>query len=129
MIFFRTLCLMAVLFCIVGCGQTPPTEVYRLTSPDNKVDAIVAKKETDATAGLPFFLYIVPKGGHITESEPILIADSMDNAQVKWRASKKLVVSFSSGRIFSFSNFWQSSEIDNFQYSVNVYLDDASAPE
>lgn len=129
MAFFRTLCLMVVLFCIVGCGQSTPTEVYRLTSPDNKVDAVVATKETDATVRTPFFLYIVPKGRHITEAEAVLVADSMENAQVVWKAPKKLVVSFSSGRIFSFSNFWHSSDLDNFQYGVNVYLDDASVPE
>lgn len=120
--------LFVVLLSLAGCGRPNQHEVSRVTSPDHLVDAVIAEEDTDATVATPTLLYIVPTGAKITNVDSVLLADHVENLSLSWKAPKKLVVSYSSARIFSFVNFWESKDVENFQYVVRVYLRDTSAP-
>ena len=39
-----------------------------------------------------------------------------------WSKPRKLEIRYDQARIFSFVNFWQSKDVDNFKYVVEVQL-------
>lgn len=110
-----------------GCDLYAKSEVARFTSPDKVVDAVLVTVETDATSSTPTELYIIPAGGKL-EGEPFLTADHIEDVKLEWAAPKILIVSMSLGRVFHFNNFWQSRKVDNFNYTVQIYLHDARSP-
>jgi hypothetical protein len=117
---------------IVSCSPTPPKEIQRVASPDGKVDAVIATEE-DAFSATQTSVHIVPAGKNISDYTttldfPTLLAYKAENLSVSWAEPKKLVISFSSARIFSFTNYWDFDETDNAKYRVQVYLKDKTAP-
>lgn len=125
---YKYFLLIAVVCLLAACERSTLHETMRITSPDHMVDAVIATVDTDATVATPTKLFIVPTGTKITDTESVLVADNLQNFTVSWQSSKKLVVSFSSGRVFSFTNFWESREVNNFQYVVRIYLRDNNSP-
>lgn len=103
-------------------------EIVRVTSPDSVVDAFITQNGGGgATVGFTYTLYIVPKGNVKDKyNDPILLADRIEDLNVKWIKPRLLDITFQKARIFKFSNFWSCSEIDNFKYEVEVKLNDSS---
>jgi hypothetical protein len=97
-------------------------ELWRVTSPDSKVDAVLIRTGGPATVGFSYKLFVVLRGAHPRKSGELLLADRVKNATAVWQKPKKLELHYDEARIYSFSNFWHSKDIDDFKYVVEVLL-------
>jgi len=123
---FDLSCLVVFAAIFAGCSGPPPIkEIARITSPDSLVDAVLAERGVDATVATPSEVYIVPKGGHPV-GQPLLRADHMQGLTLVWRQPRLLELHYTKGRIFSFSNFWESPDVQSSTYVVELRLVPAS---
>lgn len=102
------------------CGLCEDSELLRTTSPDKLVDAVVSSRDCGATTDYVYRVYVFKAGSEPVENDVVFLADNVDDLNIHWQASKKLVISYKEARIFRFKNFWSSKEIDNFRYVVSV---------
>ncbi len=96
-------------------------ELSRITSSDSIVDAVLVERLTGATVATPDEVYIVPKGG-VPKGEPLFRCDHAENLSVHWAGQRVLTIQYSKARIFHFMNFWNSAEIKNWTYTVELRL-------
>lgn len=92
----------------------------RAASPDKVVDAVISRKNCGATTSYSYQIYIEKIGEKHNDSDAIFIADKVDGIAVKWNAPKELTITYKKARIFKFTNFWNSKEVDDFKYIVSV---------
>lgn len=107
---------------VSGCGKQnlcEKQELLRKSSPDNVVDVVMVRMDCGATTDYSYQVYLTPHGGEVSEY-PIFIADKVSNIDISWKAEKSLQISYDRARIFKFKNFWQTKEIDDFQYIVSI---------
>lgn len=95
-------------------------EVIRRSSPDELVDHVVIEKDCGATTSITILIFIVPKGQSTEEGNPVFRADHVDGLKVDWSAAKETTITYKSARIFTFTNFWHSREIKNWNYIVTI---------
>ena len=129
MISHRLLLVSVVIFGSVllgGCRKATSEEAARIRSPDGLVEAILTKGDFGATVDYVYKLYIVPTGAAIVPDQPILVADHVAGPSIVWEMPKFLTFSYSGARIFSFTNFWQSKDVQNFAYVVEIRLKPAT---
>lgn len=108
---------------LAACGNNDlcvKEVISRTSSPDKKVDAVVTKGDCGATTSYSYRVSVVQAGKTPVESDTIFLADNAENISIFWQAPKKLVISYKEARIFKFTNFWSSKELDNSQYIVSV---------
>lgn len=119
-----TACLVLFGFiALAGCGKNDlcvGDEISRASSPDKRVDAIVTKGNCGATTSYSYRIFVVQAGKTPVESDMVFLADKAESVSVSWQVPKKLMISYKEARIFKFTNFWSSKELDNFQYMVSV---------
>ena len=114
--------LIAVLALVSGCASESE-EVWRVTSPDSRVDAVfVQVGGGGATVGYAYKLFIVPRGAQPDSTDQLLLADKIGDVKAVWSKPRKLEIRYDRARIFSFVNSWQSKDVDNFKYVVEVQL-------
>lgn len=106
---------------LVACG-TDYEELWRVSSPDSRVDAVLVRTGGPATVGFSYRLFIVPKAASPGKSGEVLLADQVRNLAAFWRPPRTLELRYDEARIFSFSNFWHSKDVDNFNYVVELWL-------
>ena len=104
-----------------ACSKPSMQEISRITSPDSTVDAVLIERGVGATVATPSEIYIVPKGEPVS-GEPLLRGDHMDKLTMTWKPSRLLDIGYAKGRIFSFRNFWESAEVQNWTYIVELKL-------
>lgn len=97
------------------------SERARVTSPDGKLQAIVAERSSGATVATPVELYVVPSNGTLS-GEPLLVGDRFANLRPVWKGPNFLEVQYDKGRVFKFTNFWQPSNPEQFQFVVEIRL-------
>lgn len=97
-------------------------EIVRVTSPDSVVDAVLVRTDGGATTSFGFHLYIVPVGGEPQVGHELFTADHMVGQKIEWKRPKSLEIQYEEARIFHFSNFWQSKDVQNFGYVVELHL-------
>jgi hypothetical protein len=114
--------LFTCLWLIGGCGEPPRKVIERVPSPDHVVDAVALEIEVGATVATPYLVYIVPSGSRDFRDPPVLRADNLDDLKLSWKEPRFLEVSYSKGRIFDFTNFWESKDVQNFSYVVEIRL-------
>jgi hypothetical protein len=107
---------------VVSCDTVSRTEVTRIKSPDSIADAVLIKVNAGATASYAYEVYIIPTGGQPTQGNEIFKADKINGLEIQWIQSKYLEIKYDDGRIFHFSNFWHSKDVDNFRYIVDIEL-------
>ncbi len=96
-------------------------EIVRFTSPDGRVDAIILTSDAGATTATAHEVYIAPRGTTKRDlKHPVFTADYVMGLKVKWIESKHLEVQYQSARIFHFTNFWQSADVDYYEYEVKI---------
>jgi len=106
-----------------GCGLFLPCnefELKRIASPDDQVEAVLVKKDCGATTSESLNVFIVNKGGKTEEKDLVFQADHIMDFSLSWRKAKFLEMRYRQGRIFQFTNFWQSKDVDNFSYVVEI---------
>lgn len=109
--------------CIMACGlinTCEDTEMDRLTSPDGKVDCVLVQRNCGATTSYVYNIFLVSKGKSIGKADPVFRADHVKDLTMQWQATKRLELRYKEARIFHFSNFWQSRDVDNFAYVVEI---------
>jgi hypothetical protein len=123
-------CLGILLF---SCGQSGSiagdvvvTELKRIISDDKKVEAVLVETGTGATSGSSPKVFIVKPGTKITIDNlnySVFTCDhSAGEVKILWKANKQLLITYNKARIFHFTNFWNSNEVDNFDYNVDIDL-------
>jgi len=94
-------------------------------SPDAEVDAVLMKSDGGATTSVSYNLFILPKGASSRElplEHSRLIADNAEGLRITWIENKILEIDCKSARIFRFSNFWQSKEVQDYRYIVEIRI-------
>jgi len=107
-------------------ARLPPVIHHRgahAAEPDSRVDAVfIQVGGGGATVGFSYKLFIVPRGAKPNTTGELLLADKIGNVSAVWSKPRKLEIRYDQARIFSFVNFWQSKDVDNFKYVVEVQL-------
>jgi hypothetical protein len=120
----RVLALLLVLIAVAvsGCDSLSYQELSRSKSPDSVVEAILVKLDTGATVGNVYEVYIAPVGQKPEKKDIVLRADSVEGLTLKWAKGKLLNIRYDSMRIFQFTSFWQSKQVEGFNYLVEIEL-------
>ena len=124
------ICLFGFLLLISGCiseDNRKLEEIKRITSPDKKVDAVISVLNGGATSSNGYHIFIVPNGTvpyDIKFSQ--FSCDHQDSLGIKWVDNKLLNIFYKEARIFRFSNFWNSDNVDNWTYVVEIKLNSES---
>lgn len=116
----------------VGCGSPESREIERHGSPDKLVDAVLVEVETSALDARPTKLFLVPMGKDWRTSLPIVQGDKFEELRLVWQRPNLLEIHYKKGRVFSFTSFWASKEILNFQHLIELRLvpeTDSTLPE
>jgi|AntRauTorcE11897_2_1112592.scaffolds.fasta_scaffold11353_2 hypothetical protein len=110
---------------LISCQKSTPTvseiEINRIISPDSLVDAVVIE-QNGALTDTFYRVYIVPTTGKPKVGHEIFLADGIRNLNMIWLQPKLLEISYDKARIFQFSNFWSSSEVEDFSYVIEIKL-------
>jgi len=115
--------LFVIGLCLISCGSVVERkEINRVKSPDSLVDAVIVRTSAGATTSYGYMLYIVPSGKEPKEGNEVLRADNLINVALIWKEPRFLEISYEKGRIFFFTNFWHSKEVEDFQYIVELRL-------
>lgn len=118
---------MSIAVVLSGCGTTCSDEVLQsVISPSKKVESFHVRRNCGATTGYSHHIYIAPTGRSYEKSEPVLTADKVSLMEAKWEDAKTLRIIYGSARIFHFTNFWHSKDVDNFEHIIQVRLDDGT---
>jgi hypothetical protein len=99
-------------------------ELLRLVSPDKKVEAVLLRsKSAGATVSIYYQISIVPFGKKPTRSDTVFGAEKLEGESIEWVAPKVLEIKYKKARIIIFRNYWQSKEVENYGYNVEVVLE------
>ncbi|MCA9793432.1 MAG: hypothetical protein KC910_16595, partial [Candidatus Eremiobacteraeota bacterium] len=96
----RPLVWLLLTIALTGCAA-PTKELGRTPSPDNKLDAILAIKETGATVSTPTQVYVVNHGERLGPNlNPVLKADHVEEMELVWNSDSELVVRAKKARLW-----------------------------
>lgn len=113
-----------IIYLLYIFGKTSEREILRIPSPDNRVEAVLTEISGGATTSFVYNLYIVPSKTEISKkTHELFRADHVDEIRVFWSEVKLLKIQYREARIFHFKNFWQSEEIENYSYVVELRLE------
>lgn len=126
----RILFLLYCLFLLSACDSNMcEEEVLARTANDNKkVELVYLRVNCGATTNFSHKVFLVPFGGNIEESKPIFVADKVRKLDIDWNNNQIITIEFENARIFQFTNFWHSSNVDNFEFIVDIKLSDLTEP-
>ena len=124
-IFHKSLLMLVFLIFlqIVACDVFNPCteeEVYRITSLDSNVDAIIVDKNCGATTSILREIYIVPKGDSVNNQKPIFRAEKANYLKIEWVGHKQLEISYKKARVLETNHIWSSNEINDSIYNVTI---------
>ncbi|HEY7766562.1 hypothetical protein [Longimicrobium sp.] len=107
-----------------AAGGLSHVEVARVTSPDSIVDAVATVGSADATTASVHRVYIVPRGAPVPSGGDLeaFRADYVTGLGLAWTRARMLEIRYDTARIFHFANSWNSREVDDFRYEVEVRL-------
>ncbi len=115
--------LLIVAFVLWSCSIFAPCNeeiIKRVESPDGRVEAVIVKSDCGATTSYTYGVYIVVKGGTHNENDLVFKADHQSELNIIWNKAKLLEINYKQARIFQFTNFWHSRDVDEFRYVVEV---------
>jgi hypothetical protein len=80
--------------------------------------------ETNSGATTPYKseIYIIESGRIPGAESPCFVSDHELNLKLSWSAERLLTISYDEARIFTFTNFWSSQNVQDFQYIVELRL-------
>ncbi len=105
----------------------PLKEDKRLSSPDKKVDAVLTYHPGGhATAPDSMRVYIVRAGKNIRTTDEqdhySMVVLNGSGLDISWKKDHLLVISYDKAKIISFQNSWHSSDVENWNYVVELLL-------
>ena len=115
--------LCATLICL-SCELPHAVELERIASPDGRVEALFYRNADygGATSGYTYSLYIVKTGEAPDTDHHLMGVDRIEDLEISWRDNKILDISYKYARIWGFTNWWHSPDIDDFSYVVEIHL-------
>ncbi len=130
---FKTILIFILVLIFCSCNNTgsnlvesePFKELKRISSPDKKVEAVLVETNGGATTSFGNSVFIVTAGKKIRQGDiaySVFTADHYQGVDIKWDTIRRLLISFDKARIFTFTNFWQTDKIDNWNYVVEIKL-------
>lgn len=95
-------------------ADKPHTELKRITSPDKKVDAVLAEIEVDSlNSNIPkgYAIYLVPAGESLDlqslyPDRKVFYANRIVDLDFSWKDREFLEIGYARGDIFEFQNNW-----------------------
>lgn len=113
---------------IASCGLSTREVISTFPSPDGKVEAIWCRNGGGGIVGdITYTLLIAPAGKEPNWDDVLLMADDLDSLQINWGFGRVLEISYEQARIHHFTNFWQSRDVENFAYVVELRLNPLNA--
>lgn len=106
----------------ISCSGPEGTVLGKATSPNRLVDAFLVARKAGATVPTPIELYLVPHGQDWKRETAVLRGDKFEGLTMAWSQQRLLEIRYRKGRIFKFTNFWNSAEIQQFQFTVELRL-------
>jgi len=97
------------------------TEVERLESPDHELQAVVMETNPGALEPFDYKVYLA-KLGSKNLGNPVLDAFGKNDLKLRWISPRLLEISYSDACIGSFHNHWESMELQNGNYDVEIRL-------
>lgn len=122
---YNRLYFLILLFLAWGCSPCEFNEVDRIKSTDGIVDAVHVRGNCGATTSFSENVFIVQNGAKTPapkERYQVFSADHVEGLKVKWREPRVLEIYYKEARIFQFTNFWHSKDVQNFSYVVEIRL-------
>ena len=116
---------LALLLLAYGCSPCEFKEIERIKSPDGIVDVVHVRGDCGATTSFSENVFIVQNGAETPapkERYQVFSADHIEGLKLIWRESKVLEIHYKEARIFHFTNFWHSKNVQNFSYVVEIRL-------
>jgi hypothetical protein len=107
-------------------------EVQRLTSPDNRVDAVAEQSDCGAPCSVQYSISIVPKGAPPSYdlARQILVVEDATKLQLQWSEPQLLDVTYDRARIDTFQNvvypFSKRGDAESWRYMVEGRLEPLS---
>ena len=97
-------------------------ELARVTSPDKRLDLVVAEVPTGATASSPFEVFLVAAGKVPSEEDMVLKVDNASQPEVEWQNANAAILRCEKGRVWHFQNFGSVAMPDRLFLSVSLSL-------
>ena len=107
---------------MMACSPVDREEILRVKSPESIVEVVLVRTNAGATVAFGYELFIVPTGTNPKPGTELFRADHVDNVKVRWLSAKLLQIEYDRARVFHFTNFWSSKDVDNFAYIVELRL-------
>lgn len=111
---------MFLAVCLMGC--TTSEEIERIKSPDGRVELVVTQSSGGATTSTLYKVFLVPTGQPPKENEEKFIADHIQGMSIEWSKAGLVSIGYREARIYKFSNFWVSKDLDEAHYVVELKL-------
>ena len=134
---YKPVVFIFVLLILTGCDLLPPLcrekIISHKVSPDKRVDAIILETNCGVTTPYVHKVYIFPSGSDSLDLDyPVFAADRTEGLKISWVAKfpvdhidrwpvkQQLYIGYDKARISKYTNSWQSRELDNFQYLIEI---------
>lgn len=97
-------------------------ELERHSSPDKMLDAVVVERLTNAITATPIELFLVRSGNDWKGESPVFRGTELEGLEIVWPRTRYLEIRYKKGRVFQFANFWNSKDVQDFKYTVELRL-------
>jgi hypothetical protein len=118
---FTQLILSIAMLGLAACSSDSQ-EMWRVASPDSRVDAVFVRLGGPAMVGFSYKLFLVPHGASLPSKGERLLSERVKNLSVTWREAKTLDIRYDEALIYGFMNYWHSKEVDDHKYVVELCL-------
>ena len=107
---------------LAGC-DVQVAEIDRSASPDKKVELVISTADAGATTSVAYHVNLVAPGAKPDLDSSVFIADRVSSLSASWNSAERVVIHCGDARVFRFTNFWQSRDVEDFQHVVRIGLD------
>src|SRR5437588_8484988 len=114
--------LVLLLIGLTACNSNYD-ELWRLPSPDSKVDAVFVRSSCClASVDFSYQMFIVPHGALPPRRGERLRASDVKNLVGVWHGERQFEIRYDQARIFEFVSWWHSNDIEDGKYVVELRL-------
>lgn len=115
--------LLVLVFALTSCGQSDLCRVVKLSEEstlNGRINAVVSEKDCGATTSDVIRVHLLSSSSDVDEDKFIFLADHVEELSVTWITEKTLLIEYKKARIFQFTNFWQSEELDHYNTTISI---------
>ncbi len=106
---------------VSGCDDPYVRELRRIPSPDGRAEVFVTETNGGATTDYVYRVLVGAPGATKSAVE-VWRADHVDGLGVEWAGERLVDIRYSKARVYSFSNFVRSRDLDLYRCVVEVRL-------